>query len=345
MNDVTFYGFQYPHHGNFSSFKALSHELEALGAKIVKPHYPPFPGWLPSRVRTPLCRQWFKANELRIKCVFKAGSTVHYFYPENSLFRAPFWKRSGRLVLTCHQPVAKLMDYQTRGMLKPFFEGLKAADVIVLMAPNEIEEYRRFAPNSQIIYIPHGVDSHFFSPYPVFAKHDGRLRILTVGNWLRDYRMWAQVVDHVIGQRPDFEFSVLANRDVIADALSGCRHLCDKIRVLHGISDDQLRDEYRRADVLFIPLLDAWANNALLEGMACGRPVVITDLPAIRGYAGDTVCYISKGDIATATAFLIELGDNPKRRQELGIAARRKVEEGLSWSVIAKRHSELYSSL
>ena len=54
------------------------------------------------------------------------------------------------------------------------------------------------------------------------------------------------------------------------------------VRVLSGLSDLALAETFRQADVLFLPLQDATANNARLEGLASGLPVVTTDLPAVR---------------------------------------------------------------
>ena len=53
-----------------------------------------------------------------------------------------------------------------------------------------------------------------------------------------------------------------------------------------GLTDAELRDLYHSSDIAFIPLTNATANNAVLEAMASGIPLISTDLPAIRGTAG-----------------------------------------------------------
>jgi glycosyltransferase involved in cell wall biosynthesis len=237
-----------------------------------------------------------------------------------------------------------LMEFKNNGGLKPFFDGLKAADSVVLMASCELDAYRELAPNSRVICIPHGVDTEFFSPGNVVRQPDDRYRVLTVGNWLRDYDLWAKVVERISAEHSNIEFTVLANPDRLTAATANLKTNPSRFRLLKGISDEQLRDEYRRADLVFLPLLNSWANNALLEGMSCGRPVVVTDLPATREYGGDSVCYVQKGCVDDAVQQLCALCGACDKRAELGAAARKRIENGFSWKDIASRYVQLYRS-
>ena len=54
---------------------------------------------------------------------------------------------------------------------------------------------------------------------------------------------------------------------------------------------------YQGADLLLLPLIDATANNTLLEGLACGLPVLASDLTGVRDYAPDShTLYASSAD-------------------------------------------------
>jgi len=343
MNAV-FYGFQFPHHGQFSAFSALSSALADQGVVVRKFPLLNIPSYIPGRICGMMTSGWFRAQETRLKSAFSRGDLVHYFFPENSLFQAPKWKKNGSLVLSCHQPIEQLAELRRQGALPHFFKGLEAADAVVLMASCELDAYRELAPNAEVLCIPHGVDTDFFCPGA--AREEGRqFRILTVGNWLRDYDLWAQVVGRVSVTSPDVEFSVLANPDQLAAALANLKSGRGKVRVLQGISDEQLRDEYRHADLIFIPLTNAWANNALLEGMSCGRPVVATDLPAIREYAGDAVRFIEKGEVDAAVDAIIELRRAGDERELMGRQARIRMENQFSWRHIAKQYLHLYAEL
>ena len=47
-----------------------------------------------------------------------------------------------------------------------------------------------------------------------------------------------------------------------------------------GLSDEQLLALYQSADIGVMPVIDCTANNGLLEMMATGLPVVMTDIGA-----------------------------------------------------------------
>lgn len=341
MNAVL-YGFQFPHHGRFTAFSALSNALVKIGVPVCRTS---FPSLLAHKGLRRYMRLWFEVNEYRLRVRFSSGSLVHYFFPENSLFNAPKWKKGGKLVLSCHQPYDELVRARSAGQLLPFFEGLRVADAVILMASCEIDAYRRLAPDSEILCIPLGVDTDFFCPEHLPLPPNRSFNVLTVGNWLRDYELWARVVDRVVSDCPHVNFTVIANPDRIDLATSGLTKGHRNVRTLHGISDEQLRAEYQRADIVFLPLVNAWANDALLEAMACGKAVVVTDLPATREYGGPAACYVDKGSVDAAADSLLRLQADSKARSILGRDARLRMEAQFSWKRIAEQHRSLYQRL
>ena len=309
--------------------------------------FPRVPQWIPGRIHPSLRKKWFQLNEYRLKSSFSSGQLVHYFFPENSLFKAAQWKKTGPLVLSCHQPIEALKSSSYMQQNTAFYEGLKAADRVVLMASSEIDEYRDLAPNSEVVCIPHGVDADYFSPATISgtSSANGPFRVLTVGNWLRDYQQWAEVVKIMTVECPAIEFTVIANPDRLASIREELGGEMTNVRLLSGITDEELRDEYHRADVVFLPLKNAWANNALLESMSCGRPLLVTDLPAIREYAGEAARLVERNDTDAIIHQMLHLRAHPDIRDELGRAARLRMERKYSWEHIVQRHLNLYSDL
>jgi glycosyltransferase involved in cell wall biosynthesis len=114
---------------------------------------------------------------------------------------------------------------------------------------------------------------------------------------------------------------------------------------MHGISDPELRELYNRSKALFLPLLDAVANNALLEGLSMEKQILVSDLPAVRYYGADQVSYLDRdATTETASSALCQLLDQAlSKGSNFGI--RKYAETNFSWPQIAKFYQEEYSNL
>ena len=77
---------------------------------------------------------------------------------------------------------------------------------------------------------------------------------------------------------------------------------------------------------------------SVLEGMACGKPVIGSRIGGIPEMVveGETGVLFEPGDVAALRAILISLMADPGARRSMGQAARRRVEERYS----LERHNE-----
>jgi len=117
---------------------------------------------------------------------------------------------------------------------------------------------------------------------------------------------------------------------------------------MHGISDPELRELYNRSKALFLPLLDAVANNALLEGLLMEKQILVSDLPAVRYYGVEQVSCLDRETTAEKVGDTLGqvLGQTLSKGSNLGI--RKYAETSFSWPQIAKssyleEHSTLLS--
>ncbi len=343
-----FFGFQFPHHGDRAAFAALAHELAQRGVKVKRFPYPAFPRYIPGRIRSRLACAWFRMNEYRVAGDFIKGRAVYYYFPENSAFRAGQWrKRGGRLLLTCHQPATPDYLDGIRVRSPGFYRALEAADDIILYSAVGISLYQLRFPHAHIHAVPYGVYTSFFirkDPYLPPPPSSQTLRILTVGNWLRDYCLWAKVIA-AISRFRSVEATVIANRETVKQAQCQAAALGGiNCRFLSGISNEELKDEYQRAHLFFLPLTDAWSNTALLEAMSMGVPIAVTDLPATREYVGDAEAVFFRNDDASAVAQeILALCANPADCMRRSDLSRRRAETSFDWPIIAKKYYELYT--
>ncbi|HMP89036.1 MAG TPA: glycosyltransferase family 4 protein [Kiritimatiellia bacterium] len=342
-NRAIFFGFSFRHHGPHTAFHGLA---KALSDQIVVDASPPWPSWTPHAIEWRLNWRWLRWSENRLHQYYREADrrVIHYFFPENTMRRAAELKRHHALIATCHQPIERLWERKDDPDSAGFINGIRSADMIVVQCESHIEPYREFLPNAEITTIPLGMDATFFKrsqPY----RPARRPRILTVGNWLRDYATWAQTVKILHRDFPDLEVVVVANADTHALARKELGNIDFRVTYLRGISDEALRLEYEKASVFFLPLTSAMANDALLEALAMGAPMVVTDLSATRDYAGDAALYIPPASPeAAATAILDLLNDQTKASDKSG-KARKRAETLYDWPPVAAQYRALYQKL
>ncbi len=97
----------------------------------------------------------------------------------------------------------------------------------------------------------------------------------------------------------------------------------DRVQLL-GWQDD-LTPVLSAADVFLFPSLTEGMPNVVLEALACGVPVVASDIPVLREIAGDDehVALVTVDDVGAYVQRLHELGADPVRRAARSRAARR----------------------
>jgi glycosyltransferase involved in cell wall biosynthesis len=118
--------------------------------------------------------------------------------------------------------------------------------------------------------------------------------------------------------------------------------LQNSIDVFPHIDAAQLASVYRRARVLIQPSESEGFGLPVAEAMACGTPVIASDIPALREVGGNAAEYCPVGDIDAWSSRAFELlGENSDRRE---VRSRACVEQAaqFSWSRYASRMAGLY---
>ncbi len=132
------------------------------------------------------------------------------------------------------------------------------------------------------------------------------------------------------------------------------RALAARLDVLHAIREMPFLDRrelaalYRRADLLLLTSEAEGFGLPLVEAMACGCPVVASDLAVAREVCGAAAIYCPVGDVSAWTEsvrdLLAERSSSPdlsasRRRQSLSAASR------FSWQENARQVVRIYQQL
>jgi glycosyltransferase involved in cell wall biosynthesis len=148
--------------------------------------------------------------------------------------------------------------------------------------------------------IYHGLDTDYFAPAPASAAGDAPPLILAVGRFV-EKKGFDQLIDAcarlkhggvrfacvIVGERGSAYDSLRAQIDTLG--------LADTVQLRHAVTQDQLRDIYRSAQVFALPcqiMEDGDRDgfpNVLAEAMAMGVPVVSTAISGIPEMIDDGV--------------------------------------------------------
>jgi glycosyltransferase involved in cell wall biosynthesis len=125
--------------------------------------------------------------------------------------------------------------------------------------------------------------------------------------------------------------------------VAGALGIKDRIVTMPFLERKVLASVYRRAAVVLLPSDAEGFALPIVEAMACGRPVVASDLPVLREVGGDEASYCSVADIRcwieTVCALLEGRDDCNQVRARTAWAAR------FSWDTYSASTVEVYRAV
>jgi len=267
---------------------------------------------------------------------FQNIDVVHFIDAEHSMLFLPGWFRKFRFMKTFPKIVG--MFHQPPAILETIIdpEIASQADHVLTVAPEQAEFFARFMPAERISTILLGVDTEHFKP--LFTKKEtGNFRCLAGGVWLRDYEAVFKTAK-LLEDISEVEFHL------VSPAIENPGSMKNVI-FYKGISDTALMDLYQNSHVLCMPMKDATANTFLLEGCACGLPIVSSDLPSIKVYfPGDEAILVKDNDPHAFAGALTDLYHDPDKHSRMSYCARQRALQ-LSWEKIVKEYEQLYLNL
>jgi glycosyltransferase involved in cell wall biosynthesis len=117
--------------------------------------------------------------------------------------------------------------------------------------------------------------------------------------------------------------------------------IAERVRMLGYVDGAHLRGLYGAADVFAFPSLVEGFGLPPLEAMACGTPVVTSDIPALRETAGDAAERVAPTDIEALADALRRVIDDTDLRSRLREAGLRRA-AGFTWPRAAEATRAVY---
>jgi glycosyltransferase involved in cell wall biosynthesis len=184
----------------------------------------------------------------------------------------------------------------------------------------------------EVDFVALGIDTDFFAQQPWDLA--GPMVASAGEDRFRDHALLVEAVRSVRRQVPDLRLELATALPVQVDPTFDTLHTARM--------GGRMRDLYGRSSVVAVALRPTPTGSGLtvvLEAMASGRPIVVTDNPGVSDYVqhGETGLLVPPNEPEAFAGALRALLLDPARCQEMGRAAAERVRRELTSAAMSAR--------
>jgi glycosyltransferase involved in cell wall biosynthesis len=206
--------------------------------------------------------------------------------------------------------------------------------------------------------LPNGVDTSVFIPGepPVALRarlrpgDDDRLVLLVAGLDRAHYFKGVEVLLTALAALPgNVRGAIVGDGDLRPGYEATTRRLglADRVVFAGRVSDEELPDYYRLADVTVLPSVTMGEafGLVLVESLACATPVIATDLPGVRTVVDHGVngLLVAPGDAIALSGAIERITGDIAGCERWGEAGRAKTRRCYAWEAIGDQLETMYS--
>lgn len=226
-------------------------------------------------------------------------------------------------------------------------------------------EHSRIAPlfrrHPGVTEVPNGVDPDLFVPYELYAAIKQQLGIPKNAKVLlfvaaldrAHYFKGLEILLQALAEQEfrDLHLLVIGDGELRSyyETLAARLKLQSQTHFAGKIAHTDLPQYLSVGDFLVLPSSPPESFGlVLVEALACGTPVIASDLPGVRTVvaAGVDGLLVPPGDVeALAEAIHTLLAMPAAQRREMGAAGRRKVVERYTWELAGEKLEAIYTQV
>lgn len=174
-------------------------------------------------------------------------------------------------------------------------------------------------PMDNIYVVPNVIDSLYYSP--AYAQTMTDPFLLCIGSTWK-HKNTIELLDMAKYWANRFRLKIVAGEGGYLNTLKkrvDDLDLTRRVTFLTQVTKAEIRDLYRGCAALIYPSLMEGFGLPPLEAMACGRPVIVSDIPVFRELYGDIPIYVRLGEPDTWSEAFAALESFSDRQVQAGI--------------------------
>ena len=281
---VPWFPFRHSIFGSYASFARVPKYETRFGIHVEHPRY-----FLPPKISTSIAPELLvRGAKPCITRLIEAGFDfdlidAHYFYPDGvaAIQLGKYFNKP--VVITARGSDITLLPKLTVPRKKIIAAAKKAHGIITVCNALRDELINLGAQSEKIVSLRNGVDLDLFTPNSCGSRlpvpdEDGPVRLLTVGHLVPV--KGHEIILRSLAMLPTTHL-VIAGDGILRKSLERLAlklKVRDRVTFLGNIKQTELQQHYSAADIFVLASeREGWAN-VLLESMACGTPVVASNV-------------------------------------------------------------------
>jgi len=247
------------------------------------------------------------------------------------------------VVATCHSWWPR--SPTTRILRLPLQKRMDALSARIAVSDPVVQAHARYF-QAEWDVIPNGVDTVCFHPdgRVLFESGISGPRLLFLGRMdpRNGLSTVLEAMPEILARYPKAVLLVAGDGPLLGYYQRQARALGDKVRFVGRVLEERPAC-YGGCDVYLCPSTRASFGITLLEAMACGVPIVASDITGFRELVagGEEALLVPARQPQAWARAIVGLLGNPARRQAMREAGLRKAAE-YSWTRIAERIVRIY---
>jgi len=271
------------------------------------------------------------------------------------------------LILTCHGQLifgSKMADYFERVYSRIIGGAIfKAADRIISLSSSDLNYISSLGIDSKKINIlPNAIDpeellkidSGSFEadnpPNSFFQRLNEKRIIMFVGPVIQ-----RKGVEYLIKSIPkvlrktggDSVFVLVGGGEFLNQAhqLTKEMQISDHVIFTGRLTEEELIETYRCADLFVLPSLSEGMPTSILEAMYFGLPVVATDISGVKDHFKDVALLVPPKNEDRLAEAIVKMLDDAKLRGRLSRTGVELVKSKYTWDAVANEYEKIYKKL
>ena len=222
----------------------------------------------------------------------------------------------------------------------------KLNQIICVSGPSKQDVVEEFLVNPENIeVILNGIDIETFKPDNGIKVVENRIVTTASADIpLKGLRFLINALPKVLKDFPDTHLIVIGkspNESKIRKLIDDLG-LNERISFKSNLSEEEIVDIYHTSQIAVIPSLYEGFGFGAGEAMSCGTPLISTDSGGLKDVIGDSAIKIASGSVEEIEKEIIALFKNPKKRQQLSLEGRKRMEDLFDWKISALNYVKVF---